>query len=87
LWIDQYDLAPDVMYSSLVVRFDPVLKEAIKDIEKGEFMERYWLTLANEAVSLAPYHKFEKIIPEEVKKKVEKAKQDIITGKLRVRGF
>jgi basic membrane protein A len=87
LWIDHYELAPSVMYSSLIVRFDPVLKEALIDIEKGEFMERYWLTLANGGISLAPYHKFDALIPEEVKVKVERAKQDIISGRLRLRGF
>ncbi len=87
IWVDQYDFAPEVMYCSLMVRWDPVLKEALEDIERNEFKERYWMRLANGGVSLSSYHKFEEIIPKEVRERVEKTKQDIITKKLWVRGF
>lgn len=85
LWFDLYDLAPDVMYSSMITKVDPIIKEALRDIKKDEFKPRYWMTLANGGISLAPYHRLEKIIPDDVKKRVETAKQDIIDGKLYVR--
>jgi basic membrane protein A len=85
-WLDQYELAPKVMYTSVIMNWDPVLKMAISDIEKDNFMERYWMSLANGSYELAPYHEFENVIPEDVKRKVEQAKQDIISGKLRIRG-
>lgn len=86
-WIDQYDFAPEVMYCSLITRWGPVLKEALEDIKRNEFKERYWMRLVNGALSLSRYHKFEEIIPKEIRERVEKTKQDIGTEKLRIRGF
>ena len=45
------------------------------------------MRLVNGALSLSRYHKFEEIIPKEIRERVEKTKQDIVTEKLRIRGF
>ncbi|MBX6748130.1 MAG: BMP family ABC transporter substrate-binding protein [Micromonosporaceae bacterium] len=41
-------------------------------------------TLANNGVSLAPYHEFDDDIPAELKSEIEQLKQDIISGKVKV---
>ncbi|HJX23802.1 MAG TPA: BMP family protein, partial [Candidatus Bathyarchaeia archaeon] len=85
-WVDHYDLAPGLMYTTALIRWDPAIREALQDIANGFVKEIYSPNLANGGLDLAWYHDFEGIIPEGVKRMVQQAKQEIIQGKIYIRG-
>ncbi len=91
-FVDQNSLAPDVVVSSPVARWDPDLRTIIDawwDHEtKGKPydapMERIVFFMKDDGSELAPYHSLADKIPPEVKAAVNKAKADIMSGKLKV---
>ncbi len=59
--------------------------DTIKEGSEGKFSsEAYVGTLENGGVNLAPFHDFEKKMPEGLADKLKELKQDIISGKLKV---
>lgn len=88
--VDQWDLSPEVVVSSTMYIWDPVIEYIIKEWldfkTTGEPLnapqERIIFTMKDSAVDIAPYHMWEDKIPQEVKDAVEQAKKDIVSGKL-----
>lgn len=84
-YYDQASVAPEVIVSSVVNNWEPMMIKAINDIRADKFGNSFYMNnLANDGVILAPYHDYDSKIPDEVKKKVEAVRQDIISGKLKV---
>jgi len=78
-------VAPDVVVTATSHNIEGATRMLIDRILKGTWkQEAVSLGLKDSMVSLAPYGKFDKIIPQEVKDKVEMAKQAIIKGTLQV---
>ena len=72
--------------TSVIKRVDVAVKETIEqaaeqDKPVGETVDR---GLKEKGISLAPYGRFDKDVPQEVKDAVEQARQDIISGKVKV---
>ena len=88
--VDQWDITPEVVVSSTMYMWDPVIEYVIKDWlnykKTGKPLnapqERIIFTMENGGVDIAPYHLWDKKIPQKVKDAVAKAKKDIISGKL-----
>lgn len=91
-YVDQNSLAPDVVISSALAHWDPTIKLLIdawwNHVTKGvpyDAPAKYIVFGMKDGGSvLAPYHGLADKIPADVKAKVEKAKSDIMTGKLTV---
>ncbi len=63
------------------------VRDAVLKAAKGEKLDHepgYLGTLANDGVSLAPYHDFDSKVPAELKAEVDQIKADIIAGKITV---
>lgn len=85
LYADQNSLAPDYVVSSIVNRFDAIIKAAIKDIDAGSFANKsYLLTMPDGAVELAPFHNLEDKVPQDVKDLLKETQEKIISGELKV---
>ena len=91
-FVDQYSLAPDVVVSSPIARWDPALRTIIDawwyHVTEGKPydapMERIVFLMKDGGSALAPYHGMSDKIPQEVKDAVNKAKADIMSGKFTV---
>jgi basic membrane protein A len=60
------------------------VKGAVEAAQKGDFKGGNYIgTLANNGVSLAPFHTFESKIPASVKSELDQIKADIISGKIK----
>ena len=89
-WVDQNSLAPEVVISSTMAIWDPVINHAIDQWWNHETKEAPYnapdkiiiYSMKNGASDIAPYHKLSSVIPSSLKKMVEKKKQDIIEGKI-----
>lgn len=79
---DQYEIAPDLMLTSIVVKIPDAIEMQVKRINEGTFGGLWKAGIAEGIVDIAPYHELEKVIPDEVKQKIEQLRQDIINGKL-----
>jgi basic membrane protein A and related proteins len=85
-WFDQYELAPELMVTSFVTDWAPLLREQAEKFraDGGEncSMGSYVADLKNEGVLLAPFHDWEQKLSPEVKKKIEESRAAIIDGSL-----
>ncbi len=82
---DQYETIPnagDVILTSAVKRVDNAVYETVKRANEGTLKggENALFGLKEDGVGLAPYHDWESKIPQEIKDKVEAAKQEVISG-------
>jgi basic membrane protein A len=91
IWVDAdgYDTTQykDVMLTTVVKNSKDGVKEALAKAagQKGTLLTGGFLgTLANNGVSLAPYHNFDSKIDPALKAEVEQLKADIISGKIQV---
>jgi basic membrane protein A and related proteins len=90
--VDQFDILPEVVVSSTLYLWDPVIKSVIADWlafkTDGKAYsapkERIIFTMKDKATGIAPYHEWDIKIPQKVKDAVIKAQGDIATGKLKV---
>lgn len=83
LYADQNEIAPDLVVTSIVNRFDAIIDAAIRDIEAGTFADNeYMLTMPDGAVTLAPYHNLEDRVPQETKDLVNRTTEKIMSGEL-----
>lgn len=88
--VDQWDINPEVVVSSTMYIWDPLVKYVIKEWLNFKTtgkplnapQERIILTMKEGGVNIAPYHLWEEKIPQKVKEAVAQAKKDIISGKL-----
>lgn len=77
----------DVVVASALWHMEEAIAHAIDLVKKGQFKAedyREWTMMAKGGASLSPYYEFEDKIPTEIKSKVEKAKADILAGKLTI---
>ncbi|WP_366933860.1 BMP family lipoprotein [Brevibacterium renqingii] len=89
VWVDSdgYESTEygDIMLTSVVKQIAHAVEDTVKEGMNDNFTnEPYVGTLENEGVGIAPYHDFEDEVPEDVKKKVEELKKQIIDGSLTV---
>ncbi|GLY25232.1 BMP family ABC transporter substrate-binding protein [Micromonospora sp. NBRC 101691] len=73
--------------STVVKNIPDAVKEAVVKAAKGEKLEAapgYLGTLANNGVSLAPFHDFDSQVPAELKAELDKLKADISAGTVQV---
>lgn len=87
VWVDSdgYESTEygDIILTSVVKQISQAVEDTIKEGTEDKFSnEPYVGTLENEGVGLAPYHDFEDKVPEDVKKKVEELKKQIVDGSL-----
>ncbi len=78
----------DVVVTSALWHMENAINHAISQVKAGKFKaEDYkeWTMMAKGGASLAPYYEFEDRIPADAKAMVEKAKADILAGKLVVK--
>jgi basic membrane lipoprotein Med (substrate-binding protein (PBP1-ABC) superfamily) len=91
-FVDQNSLAPEVVVTSVVARWDPdamVVIDAwwdhvVNGTPYSAPVERVQFFMKDGGADLAPYHDLESTIPQEVKDAVEQARADILSGALEV---
>lgn len=91
-YLDQNDLSPEVVATSTLALWDPQINYIIDQwwshVTEGKAYdapkEPVWFTMAQGSGDIAPFHDFEKLMPDDVKAKVAQARQDILDGKLKV---
>jgi basic membrane protein A len=77
----------DVYLTSVLKRMDSTVMQVIKQTMDGKFAGGMMVgTLANEGVSLAPYHSFDSAVPAALKAEIETIRTDIIAGSINVGG-
>lgn len=89
-FMDQYELAPDVVVSSTEAYWDPIIRYLINEwwnhVTKGvpynAPMETVVFGMKDGGAGIAPFYSFEDKIPAEVKDKVKQASKSIKDGKL-----
>ncbi len=75
----------DVVVTSALWNMDPAVNHAIDLVKNGQFKGedyREWTMMGKGGASLAPFYEFDAKIPADVKEKVQKAAEDIKSGKL-----
>ena len=74
-----------VFLSTVVKNISGAVKDAVEKAAKGDPLTGSFTgTLANDGVSLAPYHDLDSKVPADLKKEIDQLKKDIIAGKLKV---
>ncbi|RWE68324.1 BMP family protein [Mesorhizobium sp.] len=84
---DQSNLGPDTVITGPVWDMYPTVEHAIKLVKAGVFTAQDYgdfSRMAKGGSFLAPYHKFDKTLPADVKELVEKKKAEILDGNFRV---
>ena len=77
----------DVYLTSVLKRMDSTVMQVIKQTMDGKFAGGMMVgTLANEGVSLAPYHSFDSAVPAALKAEIEAIHTGIIAGSINVGG-
>jgi len=92
IWVDQDGCKSaaqycDVFLTTVVKNITDAVKQAVVTGAQGKPLDAtkgYLGTLQNNGVSLAPYNKFDSKIDAGLKSEVDKLKQDIISGKVKV---
>jgi basic membrane protein A and related proteins len=85
--LDQAKLFPkDPILTSVVKRVDNSVYQTIDDVSKGEEPKGTTVDrgLKEKGISLAPFGRFDKDVPQKVKDEVETARNDIIAGDIKV---
>lgn len=91
-FVDQSSLAPEVVVTSVVARWDPdaeVIIDAwwdhvVNGTPYNAPMERVQFFMKDGGADIAPYHDLDSTLPQDVKDAVAKAKADILSGSLEV---
>ncbi|MFD2766875.1 BMP family lipoprotein [Micromonospora eburnea] len=91
IWVDAdgCESTPNcpALLTTVVKNIQDAVKEAVLKAANGEQLAAkpgYVGTLANNGVSLAPYHEFDSKVPAELKSEVDKIKADIAAGTIKV---
>ncbi|MDO4898433.1 MAG: BMP family ABC transporter substrate-binding protein [Rothia sp. (in: high G+C Gram-positive bacteria)] len=75
----------DIILTSVMKKMDAAITETIKADMDGKFTaDAYIGTLENDGVGLAPFHNFDSKISDETKSELDKIKEDIIAGAIKV---
>lgn len=81
---DQFSVAPNVVLTSVRWGFDSGIPLVVGDLIGGKFQGKVYEIGLKDGADLAPYHDNASKIPEDVQKLIEAAKQDILSGKLKI---
>jgi basic membrane lipoprotein Med (substrate-binding protein (PBP1-ABC) superfamily) len=89
---DEHNAAPDVVLSSAISSWGGTINKAVtiwkenKENGKGYNLpaETFVATMAEGGSAMAPYHNLESKVPQDVKDLVEKTRQEIMAGTLKV---
>lgn len=92
IWVDSDGCESAAQYCSVFLStvekgIAGAVEQAVVTAAKGEKLDNakgYVGTLANDGVSLAPYHEFDSKVPAELKAEIDKLKADIIAGTITV---
>jgi basic membrane protein A len=92
-YVDLNSVAPEVIPTSTILNWDPQINYLIGQWRDHHAngkpykapMEKVWYPMAQGGSDIAPYHNFDKIIPDDVKAMIAQAKADIMSGKLKVK--
>jgi basic membrane protein A len=92
IWVDSDGCKSAAQYCSVFLStvekgISGAVEQAVVAGAKGEKLDNakgYVGTLANNGVSLAPYHEFDSKVPAELKTEIDKLKADIIAGTIKV---
>ncbi|MGI5214314.1 BMP family lipoprotein [Plantactinospora sp. CA-290183] len=91
IWVDTdgCESTPNcsALVTTVVKNISDAVRDAVETAAKGEKLAHdpgYLGTLANNGVSLAPYHEFDSKVPAELKAEVDKLKADIAAGTVTV---
>jgi basic membrane protein A and related proteins len=87
---DQHELAPEVVVSSTILKWDPVVEYLFEEWWQHETegaaydapLDPFWFTMAEGACEIAPLHAFEDQIPEDVLGLLEEKREAILSGEL-----
>lgn len=80
--LDQHDVAPDTVLSSLLFSGGELLLQDVKRVQEGTWTGEVRLYgLETGVVGIAPFYD---LVPEDVATQVEQARQDILSGKIEV---
>jgi basic membrane protein A and related proteins len=85
--LDQAKLFPkDPILTSVVKRVDNAVYQTIDDVQKGDKPVGTTVDrgLKEKGISLAPFGRFDKDVPQKVKDEVDEARNDIIAGDIKV---
>jgi basic membrane protein A len=76
-----------VILTSVLKKIDVAVFNTAKDVLDGKFTGGVKVyTIKDGGVDIAPYHEFDSVVPADLKKEVEQAKADLISGALTVDG-
>ncbi len=86
--VDWYEAFPEygnVILTSVMKKTDQVVFDSILSYAAGSFMggENYVGNLQNNGVAMAPYHKFETVVPQGMQEEINQVRDNILNGHLR----
>jgi basic membrane protein A len=81
---DQFEVAPNVVLTSVEWGFRTGISRVVGDFISGEFSGQIYEIGLEEGADLSPYHDNADLIPDDVKTVVEEARQAILDGELEV---
>lgn len=90
IWVDAdgYVTQPEygnIMLTSVMKDISNAVYDTIESVVDDKFDNTDYVgTLANGGVSIAPWHDFDNIVPDELKSEIDGLKQDIMDGKITV---
>lgn len=84
--VDQNHVAPETVVTSAVKGITQATYLTVKSVVDGDFQGGQNMTfgLAEKSTGIAPYHSFDSVVPQAVKDAVDKATEDILSGKVTV---
>lgn len=88
-YIDYATVQPDAVAASAIMYFDPAINYIIDEWWNHKTtgaaynapMEEVWFSMAKGSTELSDFHKFDSLIPQEVKDKIAQKEAEIISGK------
>lgn len=84
-WALKYPDQSKQILTSVVKEIGQAVFDTIKEASEGHYTSQAYVgDLKNKGVDIAPYHDLDSSVPEDLRKKVETLKQDIIDGKIKV---
>ncbi len=80
---DQYVLGPEVMLTSVLMKWSKPVIDMAQDVIDGAFEGKFYsYSMPTGGADIAPYHDFDSVIPQELKDLIAQTKADIISGEL-----
>lgn len=81
---DQFNVAPNVVLTSVQWGFDTGIALVVKDYIDGKFTGQFYDISMQQGADLAPYHDNASKIPEDVQAYLKQNHEDILSGKIQV---